>query len=234
MKRSLILVAFTALGLFGLVRFASVRADGGEDRVIVTRHFISDSFEGTSISPKVWGFYGTNQPNNVTLTQKDDALYVSVSSTATNDFTSGLLTRCKLHGDFDATLSFRLVVWPPKNGVWVSLLAADTGGFNVYRVSWLFDQGEDYGTYLPPVGSTVPASGNSGVLRLSRQAANWTSYYLSDSNWVAIASSVGPTSDVALEPSVFNLSGVLPFGGAPTTVAFDGFHAIAAEVVSPN
>lgn len=116
----------------------------------------------------------------------------------------------------------------------MSLMAADTGGFNVYRVSWQFDQGDDYGTLLPPVGATVPASGNVGVLRLSRQGATWTGSYLSGSNWVTLASSVGPTSDVALAPSVFNLSGVLPFGGAATTVAFNGFHAIAAQVVCPN
>ena len=234
MRRFLVLIAITALCVLSVVLFSSAQADGGEDDAIVSSHIISDSFEGTSISPKVWGFYGTNQPNNVTLTQKDEGLYVSVSSAATNDFTSGLSTRCKLRGDFDAVLSFRLVTWPPKNGVWLSLLAADTGGFNVYRVSWLFDTGDDYAAYLPPAGAIAPASGNSGVLRLSRQAGNWTGYYLSGSNWVTLASGPGPTSDVALNPSVFNLSSVLPFGGTATTVAFNGFHAIAAAVVCPN
>ena len=234
MRRFLILVAISGMGVFGVVRFAPAHADGGEDDAIVSTHFITDSFDGTSISPKVWGFYGTNQPNNVTLTQKDEGLYVSVSSAATNDFNSLLSTRCKLRGDFDAVLSFRLVTWPPKNGVWLSLMAADTGGFNVYRVSWLFDTGEDYGTYLPPAGAIAPASGNSGVLRLSRQAGNWTGYYLSGSNWVTLASGPGPTNDIALNPSVFNISSVLPFGGAATTVVFNGFHAIAAAVVCPN
>jgi hypothetical protein len=234
MRRFLVLIATTALCFVSGVLFSSAQADGGEDGAIVSNHTISDSFEGTSISPKVWGFYGTNQPNNVTLTQKDEGLYVSVSSTATNDFTGGLTTRCKLRGDFDAILSFRLVTWPPKNGVWLSLLAADTGGFNVYRVSWQFDTGDDYGAYLPPAGAIAPASGNSGVLRLSRQAGYWTAYYLSGGSWVTLASAPGPTSDVALNPSVFNLSGVLPYGGAATTVAFKGFHAIAAAVVCPN
>lgn len=226
-------IAISALCVVGLLRLAVAHADDGGDDTIVSRNIISDSFEGTSISPNVWGFHGTNQPNNITLTENNEALNISISFAATNDFTSGLSTRYKLHGDFDAILAFRLVIWPPKNGVWVSLMALDTGGFNVYRVSWQFDGGDEYGTFLPPVGATVPASGNVGALRLSRQGANWTGSYLSGSNWVALASGVGPTSDVALGPSVFNLSGVLPFGGAATTVAFDGFHAIAAQVVCP-
>lgn len=233
MRRFFLLIATSALVAVGVMRLAVAHADGGEDDSFVSRHIISDSFEGTSISTNVWGFAGTNQPNHITLIENDEALNISISSAATNDFTSGLSTRCKLRGDFDAFLAFRLVAWPPKNGVWVSLMAQDTGGFNVYRVSWQFDGGDEYGTFLPPVGATVPASGNVGVLRLSRQGTNWTGSYLSGSNWVVLASSVGPTSDVAVGPSVFNLSGVLPFGGAATTVAFDGFHAIAAQVVCP-
>jgi hypothetical protein len=236
MRRFLSSIAITALSVFGAICFAPAHAYGGEDDAIVSTHFISDSFEGTSISSNVWGFVGTNQPNNITLSQ-NDGFYVSISSTTTNDFTSGLTTRCKLHGDFDAVLSFRLAVWPPKNGVWVNLAAADTGGYNVYRVSWQFDTGEDYGTYLPQAANTggiVSATGNEGVLRLSRQAGIWTGYFLSGSNWVAIASGVGPTIDTALTVGVFNLSGVLPFGGAPTEVVFKGFHAIAAGVVCPN
>ena len=146
----------------------ATRTHNCEWGVVKTNHIISDSFEGTSISPKVWGFYGTNQPNNITLTQKDDALYVSVSSAATNDFTAGLTTRCKLRGDFDAVLSFKLVTWPPKNGVWLNL--GTDSPFNVYRVTWLYQTGDDYGAYLPPAGAIAPASGNSGVLRLSRLA----------------------------------------------------------------
>lgn len=230
----LVMIGLTTLGVIGTVRFGAAHADGSRIGAVVSRHFLSDSFEGTSISRNVWGWYGTNQPNNVTLTQNDGALNMSVSSAATNDFTAGAVTRCKLRGDFDATLSFRLVEWQPYNGVWVTLQAADTGGFEAYRVSWLYNNGDDYGAYLPPAGDTAPATGNESVVRLSRHGATWTGYYLSNNNWVPIASGVGPTSDVALGPGVSNNSGVAPFAGSATTVAFDGFHAIAAEVVCPH
>jgi hypothetical protein len=123
-----------------LTSFAQqVRPIAGQVNGIVSKHFISDSFDGPSISRNVWGWYGTNQPNNITLAQDDGALNMSISSTATNNFTAGAVTRCKLRGDFDATLSFRLVEWQPYNGVWVTLQAADTGGFDAYRVSWLYN-----------------------------------------------------------------------------------------------
>jgi len=234
MKRICILSFMIGLTALGIMRFDAAHADGGGGNGIVSRHFISDSFEGTSISRNVWGGYGTNQPNSVTLAQDDGTLNMSISSAATNDFTAGAVTRCKLRGDFDATLSFRLVEWQPYNGVWVTLQAADTGGFSAYRVSWLYNNGDDYGAYLPPGGNTAPASGNESVIRLSRNGATWTGYYLSNNNWVPIASGVGPTSDIALGPGVSNNSGVAPFAGSATTVAFEGFHAIAAEVVCPH
>lgn len=69
MRRFLVLFGISALFVVSVVLFSSAQADGCEDDAIVSSHIISDSFEGTSISPKVWGFYGTNQPSNVTLTQ---------------------------------------------------------------------------------------------------------------------------------------------------------------------
>jgi hypothetical protein len=200
---------------------------------LVTPHFMSDSFAGPALDRNVWGWYGTNQPDNVAFAQSAGALSVSVASTATNDFNASLGTRCRVRGDFDATLSYRLVEWPARNGVSVSLMAADTGGFNVYRVSWLFGDGEAYGAYLPPAGTAVAASGDSGVLRLARNGSTWTGYYLSGRHWTPIVSGVGPTGDVALSPGVFNVSAATPFGGAATRVAFDGFHASAARVVCP-
>ena len=211
----------------------ATHAAGSPPIGLVTPHFISDSFAAAAIDRNVWGWYGTNQPDNVAFSQSGGALNVSVSSTATNNFNASLGTRCKVRGDFDATLSYRLVEWPATNGVWVSLMAADTGGFNVYRVSWHFGDGEAYGAYLPPAGTAVAASGDLGVLRLARQGSTWTGYYLLGRHWIPIASGVGPTDDVALSPAVFNGSNATSFGGAPTHVAFDSFHASAARVVCP-
>ena len=58
-------------------------------------------------------------------------------------------------------VDFDLRQWPARNGVWVSLMVSGSP-FNAYRVSWQFDQSEAYGAYLPPVGTTLPASGTTG------------------------------------------------------------------------
>ncbi len=237
---SVVLALFT----FGGASASSTHADGGPPVCpvatgappvsLVTPHSINDSFAGAAIDPNVWGWYGTNQPDSVTLSQHGGALYVSVSQTATDDFNASLGTRCRLRGDFDATLWFRLVEWPARNGVWVSLMAGDTGGFNVYRVSWQFGGGEAYGAYLPPAGTAVdvPAD-SSGALRLVRQGSTWTGYYLSGLHWLPIASGAGPTDDVTMNPGVFNGSDATPFGGAATLVALESFSASAARVVCP-
>ena len=100
----------------------ATHAAGSPPIGLVTPHFISDSFAAAAIDRNVWGWYGTNQPDNVAFSQSGGALNVSVSSTATNNFNASLGTRCKVRGDFDATLSYRLVEWPATNGVWVSLM----------------------------------------------------------------------------------------------------------------
>jgi hypothetical protein len=231
--RSILASLVLTLAVLGGVTSGSGHASGPSGGGLVTHHVIADSFSGTAISPSVWAWYGTNQPDSVAFTQAGGLLRVDVSETATDDFNFSLGTRCRARGDFDALLSFRLVEWPARNGVWVSLMAADTDGFNVYRVSWHFGDGEAYGAYLPPAGTAVDASGDKGVLRLARRGSTWAGYYLSGARWILIASGVGPTSDISFSPGVFNIPDATPFGGQATTVAFQGFSAFAARVVCP-
>ena len=200
---------------------------------IVTPHRIDEMFRGTSIDySNVWAWWGTNQPGFADFAQGGGVLTVNVSAGAQNDFNVGSQTRCLAHGDFDAQVGFNLVTWPAQNGVWVALMVGGTP-FNVYRVSWQFQQSEAYGAYLPPAGTTLPATGTSGTLRLTRQGDIFTAYYLSGRSWVPIISGTGPTGDVPLTLAVFNISGAATFAGLPVTVAFDNFHVFADRIVCP-
>jgi hypothetical protein len=200
---------------------------------VVTPVSINDSFNGTSIDyTKVWAFWGPNQPGLVDFAQGGGTLNVNVSAGAQPDFNVSGTTRCAAHGNFDARVNFNLPIWPPQNGVWVSLVVAGTP-YNVYRVSWQFDPSKAYGAYLPPVGTSVAATGTSGTLRLTRRGDLFTAYYLDGGSWIPIISGTGPTDDVPLALAVFNISGAATFAGLPVSVAFDNFHVVANRVVCP-
>lgn len=223
---------FTPIGAVALIAAAlafPTLAGGG----IVTPHRIDETFRGSSIDySNVWAWWGTNQPGLVDFTQGGGVMTINVTAAAQPDFNVGSQTRCLAHGDFDAQVDFDLVAWPAQNGVTVSLMVSGTP-FNVYRVSWQFPQSEAYGAYLPPAGTTLPAEGTSGTLRLTRRGDIFTAYYRAGLDWVPIISGTGPTGDVPLTLAVFNISGAATFAGQPVTVAFDNFHVFADRIICP-
>jgi hypothetical protein len=180
---------------------------------LMTPHFIYDGFNRNAIDSGTW-WSGTNQPGQVSISQTGGHKVISVGGTAANDFNGGIGTRCKARGDFEAVVSYQLPAWPTPDGVWVSLMASDTPGFNTYRASASW--GDSYGTYLPPAGTTVPASGTEDSLRLSRHGSTWAAYYLdANRHWVTISSGSGPTNDTSINLSLFNLSGQRHSAGSP-------------------
>jgi hypothetical protein len=200
---------------------------------VVTPVSIDDRFSGASIDyTHVWAWWGTNQPGLAAFAQGGGVLTVNVTAGAQPDFNVSGQTRCLAHGDFDAQLDFDLLAWPAQNGVWVSLMVGGTP-YNVYRVSWQFPQSEAYGAYLPPAGTTLPATGTIGTLRLTRQGDIFTAYYRSGLRWIPIISGTGPTGDVPLTLGVFNISAAASFTGQPVTVAFDNFHVFADHIICP-
>jgi len=59
---------------------------------------------------------------SVTVSQSRRALRFTLPSTLTGDATATYYTRCKMGHNFAAQVRYRLVVWPPANGVRVGLL----------------------------------------------------------------------------------------------------------------
>jgi hypothetical protein len=223
---------FARIGVVALT--ASLLASPGVARGgIVTPHRIDETFARSSIDyTHTWAFWGTNQPGAVQFKEANGMMNINVAGTAQNDFNVSGATRCMARGDFDATVDFNLPTWPTADGVWVSLMVTGTP-FNVYRVTWQFPQSEAYGAYLPPAGTTLPATGTTGTLRLTRRGDIFTAYYLDGLTWVPLVSGVGPTDDASLTLGVFNISAASPFAGLPATVAFDNFHVFADRIICP-
>jgi hypothetical protein len=161
----------------------------------------------------------------LSVAREDGQVTIGIASDASDGFDASVTTRCKIVGDFVAQARFQLLQWTGANGIWVSLMAADLGGVNVYRTDAF---GETYGVYVPPSGGkAVPARGSSGILRLIRQGGMITGSYRSGSDWVAIFGGKGPTADTAISLSVFNLPDVAPFAGQQAAVRFSDFTLAA-------
>jgi hypothetical protein len=191
---------------------------------------ISDSFSGNSINTSTW-WYGTNAPNAVAISQAEGHVTVSVSGHAPSDFNASLGTRCRAHGDFDARVAFDFTAWPVFDGVWVALMAFDGQNLlgNVYRASGSW--GDSSGVWGPTFGGTaVPAAGTHGVMRLVRQGATMTGYYLVGGRWVAVFTGPVPLSDANFNLTVSNNSNATPFGGDWATIHLSNFVATADAI----
>ena len=196
---------------------------------LMTSGKIHDRFSQDGIDSGVW-MHGTNQPNHISISEGAGHVTVNVAAATTDLFFAGVGTICAAHGDFDARVTFNVPTWPLVNGVWVSLIAQGTP-YNTYRASaaWF----DSWGAYLPPAGDVVPATGTTGTLRLARKGSVWTGYYLTDHNWVAIASGPGPTDDIGLAMTVFNVDATA-FGHQAVVVQFTDFHLDADAIVCPG
>lgn len=64
----------------------------------------------------------TKTTGSVTVAQSPRALRFSLPSALTSDATATYYTRCRVGHSFAAQVHYRLVVWPPANGVRVGLL----------------------------------------------------------------------------------------------------------------
>jgi len=195
---------------------------------------IDDSFSGSIINPKLW-WSGTNRPDAVAISQAEGHLTVDISGRAGNDFNAGLGTLCRARGNFDARISFELSAWPAFDGVWVALMAFADGASlvgNVYRASASW--GDTYGVYYPPsAGTTVPATERRGAMRLVREGATMTGYYLAGNHWVSVFAGEVPVDDVNFNLGVFNGSNATPFGHDWATIQLDDFHLMADGITCP-
>lgn len=212
---------FSADEQVGLVNKAATTQAAGASSVEIV-----DPFTGPDIDSSIWDLGEFKQ---VYIQHSGGHLGVYVAASAPQLFSAGVKTVCEARGDFDTQVSFELVRWPKDDGVWVSLLASGTP-FNTYRVS--MSRVESYGTFLPPAGRTVRATGVTGSLRLARVGSKWSGYYLANGRWSWIASGDGPIDDVGLSVVVFN-GDAWPFGGREALVYFTNFRLNANRIVCP-
>jgi hypothetical protein len=185
---------------------------------------ISDSFNGTSLNPAVFGT--DQQSDGTTQGVQDGSLRLTASSAASSGFHDGILTRCQAVGDFDAQIRFTLSTWPAGDNVTLAVNAPPLG--NTFVASAV--GGDVYGLFVSPSGFiTIPASVRSGELRLSRRGDLTSAYVRSGHGWWwhQIAQFSGSTGPTWVGVAIWNIS---DFGGQPVSVKVDSFKLDAAAL----
>jgi hypothetical protein len=97
----------------------------------VGAHRMSEHFAGPTLDATFW-YTGQTEGTGVALRQANGQLVVTISARATpgdalHQFTTNVNTRCWAHGDFTATVHYRLNVWPTFDGVSVDMQPATLG-----------------------------------------------------------------------------------------------------------
>jgi hypothetical protein len=126
---------------------------------------------------------------------------------------------CVLLGDFDATVDYQLLQWPPASGVHAFLFAFFADGvIGRESQSW----GEQYFAFAAPNFGNALTTDQAGSFRLVRSAGVMTAYYRNAGGWVPLAS--GPANP---SPAVIGLVAKTDsgsFAAQPVKVAFDNFR----------
>jgi hypothetical protein len=154
---------------------------------------ISDDFDGAVINPGLWQPFAESQA--VRVFQQGGELRIQIDGGSV-DHGAGINGKFRLKGDFDASVDYRLISWPPTNGVRLGFEGGpNDNGFMVKRVSFGPDeqpiQKEDYMAFFTDdsqwYGNLVPTADPQGSLRLTRVGEVLTGYYKQNNAWLPIA-----------------------------------------------
>jgi hypothetical protein len=138
---------------------------------------------------------------------------------------AGVYSRCTIGGDFDTQVDYRLLAWPPLNGVHVSF---SVGNLTVFRSN---DGGLDgLAAYFPPIGGGIVADARmSGTLRITRSGALVNGYYRGATGaWVKLNSRGGSTGPMNVGLSLWTTRSVV--GAQEVRVAFDNFRVTRGQI----
>lgn len=185
-----------------------------------------DSFDA-SFDPSFW-FAGTQSPGTTT-TVAGGRLLLTVGADAQpaagdNFIAAGIASRCKVGGDYDLRVDYRLLEWPQANGV--DLIFGTDYQDNIGRLSTPADA-----YYAYPGGTSVSTNDTSGRLRLVRSGDLIHGSYLHAGQWIPFWEAPVTKADSLVQLSVY--ADPATFAHQEVTVAFDNFRVVRGHVVCP-
>jgi len=175
------------------------------------------------------------------LSMVRNRLEISLGPNARSDgnfFGHGLAGTCRLSGDFDLRVSFRLLDWPARNGVRVSLYLgslADIKNEGIYLERDNYD--DEVGNplevyvYYADEGLTYvehPTADMSGRFRLRRDGSIVTGYIWSDHEWIELGSSDAGRQNLPF--ALFVYSHDSEFADSNVRIAFESVRLEAGSL----
>ncbi len=181
-------------------------------------------------------WFTTVQPPGIGLMAVANQQLEMVKASSGNGY-MGLASRCKLAGDFDVQVDYKLPIWPAQNFHTVRLIASDlpdggTGLPGVYRNSYAAENYE-FRNQLGAVGLvSVPTSDTFGTIGLKRTGTNTSQPVLSGYDSHGSIGSAPTTSN----RTGFTIDFATPSTTAPgdVAIAFDNFKVNAGTVSVRN
>lgn len=229
-------VLFTAPSLPGAVpqRLLAVSLAEGTERAVLTSPTapLVETFDDGVFDGSLW--HEVVQGTGVSIGEVGGRLEVdfaagAVSGGSFNQIAAHFGLQCQLAGDFELQVAYELLDWPAVNG-----LQAFLSGFTTSTSAQIFREskpwGENYGSWIDPVGSGVPTSDTAGSLRMTRINGVVTTSYSSGGQWIVLNTGPRPESmTVGVGAGDFNT-----FSGLHVRVAFDNFRLDSGELSCPS
>lgn len=154
----------------------------------------SDSFHSTSLDNTAWGTGIGGHEGIGTITPQTDGLHMTLTSDNTATvFRQDVNSVCKVQGDFDAQVEYRVLTWPPANGIRLGL-----GAWPGYAPADLMVRQSDslgaelYLTLMADGANATNTTDSTGRLRLTRTGDSLAGYFYSSGSWVLLHSHADP------------------------------------------
>lgn len=219
---------------------------GGQERQLTRAVFgppvkppYAEDFDNNAFNPAFWqsfGPVGAGMPAP-TLRATNGRLEFSYPADAVADPDLGfaavqMVSRCLLTGDFDFQMDFRLLDWPPANGVTLALGAESVNTQAAMSLGRLSDPTERYGGFSRLADGSITfgdlaTTDQQGSLRLVRSGATAIASVLISGSWVPIVSAPAASDELQITLTASTQDNI--FGHQPVRAAFDNFRLNAGS-----
>jgi hypothetical protein len=194
-----------------------------------------DDFSDDTTDSTFWTSIVQGSKPTIAQTRGELQITFPADSAVESDFGAEYRSLCKLRGDFDLSVDFRLIAWPDRNGVRIGVgvyadQGAGTGNF-VERVSFssLERSIEPHEVYLTDfrtdgVQGIRGTSDQSGTLRIRRSGDKLSGFYRSQpsGDWIHIHSWFTSVTDVNFGLRAWSHRS--SFAGQRVQIGFDNFR----------